>query len=164
MEKGFQKGSLDQFEIQTKDVGFVYGIAIYIEKNEMWIPEKITVKRGGREESIFDPNGQIINCPLKCSLILMNKKPDDAGNGAFGGGIIGGFSNGAPMNNMLMNNDFMGAGLSPEEIKKLVTLTCEDVVKGNAKIGPKFANNQANFDWIIGRCPSNCLDDSTGKV
>jgi len=41
----------------------------------MWIPQSITVKRGGQETAKFNPKGQLIKCPVKCSMTLMNPKP-----------------------------------------------------------------------------------------
>ena len=127
----------------------------------MWVPERIVVKRGGRDESVFDPKGKILNCPLKCMLILMNKNPGDSGK--FGGATGGGFGITGTDNGSL-DNDFGGGGLSGDELKRLVTLTCDDVVKDNVKISPKFATNKANFDWMIGKCPPNCLDTGKAKV
>jgi hypothetical protein len=80
--------------VQSKDVGLVYGIVLSETKSDMWIPQEIIVKRGGQEESKFDPKGQLIKCPLKCSMTLMNPKPKPPGGGGSGGGAGGGGSGG----------------------------------------------------------------------
>lgn len=52
-EKGFEKGTTTKMEVIAKDVGVIFGITLSETVTDNWIPDKIIVRRAGREESIF---------------------------------------------------------------------------------------------------------------
>ena len=76
-EIGYERGDLKTVQIQTSDVGLIYGIILSMTKSEMWIPEQVIVKRSEKEMAVFNPKGQYIKCPLRCSLTISNPKPGD---------------------------------------------------------------------------------------
>jgi len=56
-EKGFEKGTTTKMEVIAKDVGVIFGCTLSETVTDNWIPEKIIVRRAGREESIFMAKG-----------------------------------------------------------------------------------------------------------
>jgi len=40
--------------------------------SDTWNPIKIVVKRAGLEETTYEPEGESLNCPTKCSMTLEN--------------------------------------------------------------------------------------------
>jgi len=43
--------------IHAKDVGTVYGAILSQTVSDSWMPDKITIKRAGFEETVVDPKG-----------------------------------------------------------------------------------------------------------
>jgi len=74
-EDGFEQGSTETVTINAMDVGQVYGIVLSETQSDSWTPEKISVKRAGIEESVFEAKGQMLNCPNQCAITLSLPKP-----------------------------------------------------------------------------------------
>lgn len=125
-------------------------------KSEMWIPEQLIVKRSEKEIAIFNPKGQYIKCPLRCSLTITNPKPGDVYAGSKGlsnnDDIIG--ESDEQDNNFF--NDYLGGALTSVEKDSLLRLSCDSLVKNNEDFGPRYANRKGNFMAILALCPSGC--------
>jgi hypothetical protein len=69
-DKGFERGSLVQVQIETVNVGSVFGIMLFIKGYDSWKPEEIIVKNpsseAGVEEKIFKiPGNVVLDSPEK---------------------------------------------------------------------------------------------------
>jgi hypothetical protein len=79
-EKGFPRGTSVLKYLQSKDVGSIIGVILSTTTSDHWMPEKVIVKRSGREEVKFEARGQILRCPQKCAIALsLPKAPADGG-------------------------------------------------------------------------------------
>ena len=148
---------MQTIQIQTRDVGLIYGIIISMTKSEMWIPEQITVQRTDKETSLFNPKGQYIKCPLRCSLTLTNPKPGDlyASLKSPGDNMLSD-SNSEEDNDNNFFNDYLGGALTNTEKQSMIQLTCDTFVKNNDNFGPRYANRRGNFEAILALCPPGC--------
>lgn len=54
---GFEEGSSVKTILHAKDVGTVYGAILSQTVSDSWIPDKITIKRAGFEETIIEGKG-----------------------------------------------------------------------------------------------------------
>lgn len=153
-------------------------------KSDIWIPDQLIVKRSGKESSIFLTKGQSINCPLQCSVTIMNPKPGDEletsstqSNSKESSGDSGNTEQENEQNNDVsissgsnslsdsslgeesnsgFENTYKGSGLSNIETKNMIELSCEDKLKENENFGPKFPGREVNFETYIGICPKDC--------
>lgn len=64
----------------------------------------------------------------------------------------------------MTQNDYSGGGLTAFEKSKLITLGCDDIIKGNDNFGPSYSNNVPNFELIIAKCPAGCYKSGTVGV
>lgn len=183
-EHGFKRGDTEEITIQTQDVGTIYGIVLSLYKSDNWTPEEIIVKRAGREVSKFLAKGQSIKCPLQCSISLMNPKPgedqenkekenekEESKAAEEGGSDDAGGSGGNPTgetkdasSNEELDNNYKGGALSPSESDKIIELTCETSLKGNADFGPKFFDYHVNFQSFIVICPKDCWKAGSTQI
>lgn len=154
---------------------------VSIYKSDNWIPEEIIVKRAGREVSKFIAKGQSIKCPLQCSISIMNPKPgedeenkekenekeevksDEASVGEAGESGSSASKSEEPSSEALDNN-YKGGALSPSESGKIIELTCETMLKGNADFGPGFFDFHVNFQSFIVICPKDCWKAGSTQI
>ena len=142
----FEKGSVVDIELETKDLGPVTGIELENKLAGIWHPQQIIVKRGLREVANFDPKGLSLNCPVRCKMTLTKTDSDNPNDEN-------------PTDDSALSallNDYSGGALSPSERNQLISLSCEDIVKGNENFGPNFPNNKPNFELILAKCPYYC--------
>ena len=84
-EKGFDRGSLIQIQIDTIDVGSVFGITLFIKGYDIWRPEELNIKKPGSnlgiEEKIFKiPPNTVIESPAKPFTIKIQKPESSSSN------------------------------------------------------------------------------------
>lgn len=126
--------------------------------SDTWRPYQIIVNRVGFEESIFNSQDQIINCPIKCTLSLLNSKPqsneesqDEELKKIEGDiGRIGG--------------DYFGGELTLNERKSMIQASCDTVVKNNKDFGPNYATSSVNFLSVLVQCPNDCYKSGTSLI
>lgn len=159
-ESGYERGELRSSIIQTLDVGLIYGIILSMTKSEMWIPEQVTVKRLEKETTVFNPKGQYIKCPLRCSFTINNPKPGDL----YAIKSESGDSNQPENDDNNLFNDYLGGALTNAEKEGIIKLTCDSMVKNNDDFGPRYANRRGNFEAILALCPTGCFKTGDTSV
>jgi len=123
----------------------------------------------------------MVNCPVACSLTIMNTKPGtpppppaggdpvvappDAGGGGGGGGggDDAGGGGGDEEEEKDCDNIYNGCGLTTAEKNAMLDLTCDTTVKGNDDFGVPTAG-RPNYMLLIGKCPMNCHEKGDKKV
>jgi len=170
-EDGFTEGTTEEIEINAKDVGPIHGIIVSQTVHDPWALGIIVVKRAGQEESTFDPKGEELNCPLRCSLTIMNTKkkgnyevPPDTGDGTAGGMEESSDSSDSEDGDTGegVSVQFLGGGLSTSEKNNMLNFDCDTIVQDNADFGPPVIGTP-NYALLIGKCPTGCdkLGDSS---
>lgn len=134
-------------------------------KTDMWIPKQIIVKRNEKEMSIFNPKGQSIKCPLRCSMTMINPKPGDLyAKSSQSQEDEKGDSDNIINEHDSLFNDYLGAALTSIEKEELVKLTCDSLVKNNGDFGPNYGNRKANFMSVLAICPPGCFKSGETSV
>ena len=134
-------------------------------KSEMWIPEQVIVKRSDKEMAIFNPKGQYIKCPLRCSLTLMNSKPGDLyANLKSPIDDQSGDSNVREDLDANFSNDYLGGALTNTEKEGLIKLSCDTQIKNNEDFGPRYSNRRGNFEVRLALCPPGCYKIGESSV
>ena len=95
------------------------------------------------------------------------QKSDDEGSSeGTGAGAGAGESGGSKSesSNEELDNNYKGGALSPSESDKIIELTCEAKLKGNADFGPKFFDLHVNFQNYIVICPKDCWKAGSTQI
>lgn len=79
-DRGFRTGTLIQVSIETRDVGNVYGITLFLNGYDNWRPEEVIVKKpntnGGSQDKIFKNNDNLALTQPDKGMTLKLPRPE----------------------------------------------------------------------------------------